>query len=146
MHCGATRSGRPARCVGHWRCGAASRWPSFDFEPFAQGEITRLTDLRLAALEDRVEAALILGRHAELCGELSRAVAERPLRERLWSLLIRALYSCGHQAKALGAYTRLRAQLAEQLGIDPSPELVRLHEAVSPNVPTWIGGHPIGGP
>ncbi len=102
----------------------------FGFELFAQAEIARLTELRAAALEDRVEADLALGRHALLCSELSRAVTEQPLRERLWSQLIRALYRCGRQAEALAAYTRLREQLAEQLGIDPSPALVRLHDAV----------------
>ncbi len=102
----------------------------FSFELFAQAEITRLTELRAAVVEDRVEADLALGRHAALCGELSRAVAEHPLRERLWSQLIRVLYRCGRQAEALGAYARLREQLAELFGIDPSPELVRLHEAV----------------
>ncbi len=102
----------------------------FGFELFAQVEISRLTELRAAVLEDCAEAELALGRHAVLCGELSRAVAEYPLRERLWSQLIRALYRCGRQADALGAYTRLREQFAELLGIDPSPELVRLHQAV----------------
>ncbi|MGH3914215.1 MAG: BTAD domain-containing putative transcriptional regulator [Pseudonocardiaceae bacterium] len=102
----------------------------FGFELFAQAEIARLTELRLAALEDRVEADLALGRHAELCCELSQVVLEQPLRERLWSQLIRALYRCGRQADALAAYTRLREQLADLLGIDPSPELARLHEAV----------------
>ncbi len=102
----------------------------FGFELFAQAEIARLTELRAAVFDDRVEADLALGRHAALCSELSRAVTEQPLRERLWSQLIRALYRCGRQAEALAAYARLREQLAEQLGIDPSPELVRLHEAV----------------
>ncbi len=98
----------------------------FGFELFAQAEISRLTELRAMVVEDRVEADLALGRHGELCSELSRAVTEQPLRERLWSQLIRALYRCGRQADALGAYARL----ADQLGIDPSPELVRIHEAV----------------
>ncbi|MCA1676855.1 MAG: AfsR/SARP family transcriptional regulator, partial [Actinobacteria bacterium] len=102
----------------------------FSFEPFAQAEITRLTELRITAMEDRVEADLALGRHAALCGELSQAVLEQPLRERLWSQLIRALYRSGRQADALAAYARLREQLVEQLGIDPSPELVRLHDAL----------------
>ncbi|HET9258480.1 MAG TPA: AfsR/SARP family transcriptional regulator, partial [Pseudonocardiaceae bacterium] len=102
----------------------------FSLELFAQSEITRLTELRIAAMEDRVEADLALGRHVELCSELSQAVTEQPQRERLWSQFIRALYRSGRQADALAAYTRLRTQLAEQLGIDPSPELVRLHEAV----------------
>lgn len=116
-------------------CAALALWrgeplAEFGFELFAQTEIARLTELRAAVLEDRVEADLALGRHAALCGELSRAVVEQPLRERLWSQLIRALYRCGRQAEALGAYARLREQLREQLGIDPSPELARLQEAV----------------
>jgi DNA-binding SARP family transcriptional activator len=115
--------------------GALSLWrgtplAEFNFELFAQAEIVRLTELRAAVFDDRVEADLALGRHAALCSELSRAVSEQPLRERLWSQLIRALYRSGRQADALAAYARLRDQLAEQLGIDPSPELVRLHEAV----------------
>lgn len=127
-------AGDPQRAADTLRRGLAL-WrgeplAEFGFELFAQAEITRLTELRAAALEDRVEADLALGRHSALCGELSRAVTEEPLRERLWSQLIRALYRCGRQADALGAYTRLREQLSEQLGIDPSPELVRLHEAV----------------
>lgn len=102
----------------------------FSFEPFAQAEITRLNELRVTAMEDRVQADLALGRHAALCSELSQAVVEQPLRERLWSQLILALYRSGRQADALAAFARLREQLTEQLGIDPSPELVRLHEAL----------------
>ncbi|MGH3827883.1 MAG: AfsR/SARP family transcriptional regulator, partial [Pseudonocardiaceae bacterium] len=124
----------PVRAADTLR-GALALWrgeplAEFSVELFAQVEIVRLTELRAAAVEDRVEADLALGRHAALCGELSQAVLELPLRERLWSQLIRALYRCGRQGEALGAYARLRAQLAEQLGIDPSPELVRLHQAV----------------
>ncbi|MEO7195855.1 MAG: AfsR/SARP family transcriptional regulator [Pseudonocardiaceae bacterium] len=124
----------PVRAADTLR-GALALWrgeplAEFSVELFAQAEIVRLTELRAAAVEDRMEADLALGRHAALCGELSQAVLELPLRERLWSQLIRALYRCGRQGEALGAYARLRAQLAEQLGIDPSPELVRLQEAV----------------
>ncbi|MGH3870324.1 MAG: BTAD domain-containing putative transcriptional regulator [Pseudonocardiaceae bacterium] len=107
----------------------------FRFELFAQAEITRLVELHSIVLEDRAEAELALGRHAALCSELTRAVTEYPLRERLWSQLIRAMYRCGRQADALGAYARLREQLKEQLGIDPSPQLVRLHEAVLAQLP-----------
>ncbi|MDQ3764955.1 MAG: AfsR/SARP family transcriptional regulator [Actinomycetota bacterium] len=124
----------PARAAEILRA-ALALWRSdplteFGSELFAQAEITRLTELRAAAVEDRVEADLALGRHAALCSELSWAVTEQPLRERLWSQLIRALYRCGRQVDALAAYARLREQLAEQLGIDPSPELVRLHDAM----------------
>lgn len=115
------------RALALWR---GEPLAEFRFDLFAQSEITRLTELRAVVLEDHAEAELALGRHGALCGELSRAVAEYPLRERLWAQLIRALYRCGRQAEALGAYSRLREQLVEQLGIEPSPELVRLHEAV----------------
>lgn len=113
--------------LGLWR---GEPLAEFGCELFAQAEIARLTELRALAVEDRVEADLVLGRHAALCAELSRAVIQQPLRERLWSQLIRALYRCGRQTDALAAYARLRKQLAEQLGIDPSREMVRLHEAV----------------
>jgi DNA-binding SARP family transcriptional activator len=102
----------------------------FTFEPFAQAEITRLTELRLIALEDRIEAELALGRHAALCGELAQLAHEQPLRERLSGQLMVALYRCGRQAEALGAYADLRETLVEQLGIDPSPALGRLQAAI----------------
>jgi DNA-binding SARP family transcriptional activator len=102
----------------------------FTFEPFAQAEITRLTELRLTALEDRIEAELVLGRHAALCGELARLVGEHPLRERLSGQLMVALYRCGRQAEALRAYADLRETLVGQLGIDPSPALGRLQVAI----------------
>jgi DNA-binding SARP family transcriptional activator len=102
----------------------------FTFEPFAQAEITRLTELRLAALEDRIDADLAVGRHAALCGELARLIRENPLRERLSGQLMVALYRCGRQAEALRAYADLRNTLAEQLGIDPSPALARLERAI----------------
>jgi DNA-binding SARP family transcriptional activator len=118
--------------LGLWR---GEPLDEFGSEFFAQAEIARLSELRAVAVEDRVEADLALGRHMALCSELSRAVTEQPLRERLCSQLIRALYRCRRQADALAVYTRLRAQLAEQLGIEPSLELVRLHEAVLTQCP-----------
>ena len=102
----------------------------FTFEPFAQSEISRLTELRLTALEDRIEAELALGGHAALCGELARLVCEHPFRERLSGQLMVALYRCGRQAEALRVYADLRETLVEQLGVDPSPALVRLEEAI----------------
>jgi DNA-binding SARP family transcriptional activator len=75
----------------------------FTFEPFAQSKITRLTDLRLTALEDRIDAELALGRHAALCGELAQLVCDHPLREGLSGQLMIALYRCGRQAEALRA-------------------------------------------
>ena len=102
----------------------------FTFEPFAQPEIARLTELRLAALEDRLDAELALGDHAALCGELAQLVGEHPLRERLTGLLMVALYRCGRQADALRAYADLRSTLVEQLGICPSPAVVQFEQAI----------------
>jgi DNA-binding SARP family transcriptional activator len=98
----------------------------FTFEPFAQADITRLAELRLAALEDRIGADLSLGEHGGLAGELAQLVREHPLRERLAGQLMVALYRGGRQADALGAYRRLRETLVEQLGIEPNPTLARL--------------------
>ncbi|MGH2720671.1 MAG: BTAD domain-containing putative transcriptional regulator [Actinomycetota bacterium] len=102
----------------------------FAFAPFAQAEIARLRELRLHALEDRIEADLALGRHADVAGELRHLVTEQPLRERLWGQLMVALYRSGRQADALRAYAELREGLVEQLGIEPSPGLARLEEAI----------------
>jgi DNA-binding SARP family transcriptional activator/DNA-binding beta-propeller fold protein YncE len=102
----------------------------FAYEPFAQAEIARLEDLRLAALEQRIEADLELGRHAEVVSELEALVAEHPLREGLRAQLMLALYRCDRQAEALAAYRLGRRLLVEELGIEPSASLRELHEAI----------------
>jgi serine/threonine-protein kinase len=94
------------------------------------GEIARLDELRLAALEDKISAELALGQHARIVGELEALTTQHPLRERLWGDLMLALYRSGRQAEALEAYQRARAVLADELGIDPSRRLQRLHEQV----------------
>lgn len=98
--------------------------------PFAQGWAARLDQLRLAAIEERTEAYIACGRHVEVVADLEALVAREPLRERLWGQLMIALYRSGRQADALRAYQRLRAVLAEELGLDPSPELQRLEQAI----------------
>jgi predicted ATPase/DNA-binding SARP family transcriptional activator len=95
-----------------------------------QPERARLEEMRLAALEDRVEADLALGRHARLAGELEGLVADHPFRERLWGQLMLALYRSGRQADALAACRRVRDTLGEELGLDPGPELARLEEQI----------------
>ena len=102
----------------------------FAFEAFAQVEIGRLEELRLAALEDRIDADLARGQHAELVGELEALVAAHPLRERLRRQLVLALYRAGRQADALEAYRAARAQLMEELGLEPTPELRQLEHAI----------------
>jgi WD40 repeat protein/serine/threonine protein kinase len=94
------------------------------------GEIARLNDLHLQALEERIGADIACGRHIDVIGEAEALIREHPLRERLWGHLIIALYRSGRQTDALNAYQRLREILADELGVDPSPELKRLHERV----------------
>jgi predicted ATPase/DNA-binding SARP family transcriptional activator len=100
------------------------------YESFAQGEIARLEELRLAALEDRIEADLGLGRQDQLIGELESLVAEHPARERLRGLLMLALYRAGRQADALEAYRQAREALLDELGLEPGPELKELEQAI----------------
>ena len=98
----------------------------FRYEPFAQTEIQRLEELRLAALEDRIEADLALGRHTTLVAELEALVREHPLRERLRAQLMLALYRSGRQGEALESYRQGRESLVAELGIEPGPRLQEL--------------------
>ena len=100
------------------------------FEPFAQAEIERLEEQRLAALELRIEADLACGVHAVLVGELQHLVDAYPTRERLVGQLMLALYRCGRQADALDAYQRTRARLDSDLGIEPAPALTVLQTQI----------------
>jgi DNA-binding SARP family transcriptional activator len=100
------------------------------YEPFAQAEIARLEELRLAVLEQRIDADLAAGRHAELVGELEALAARHPLRERLRCQLMLALYRSARQAEALDAYRAARRELSEELGLEPSEELKRLERAI----------------
>lgn len=100
------------------------------FEPFAQTEVFRLEELRLAATEDLIGAELENGRDAELVPQLEGLVARHPLRERLRGQLMLALYRAGRQADALAAYQDARQALVEELGLDPGPQLQQLHAAI----------------
>jgi DNA-binding SARP family transcriptional activator len=102
----------------------------FAYETFAQAAIARLEEIRLAAVELRIDADLALGRHHELVGELEALVAEHPLRERLRRYLMLALYRSARQADALDAYRDARRALVDELGIDPSPALQELERAI----------------
>ena len=102
----------------------------FAFESFAQGEIGRLEELRLAVLEDRIDADLACGRHTELVGELEALVLEHPLRERLRRQFVLALYRGGRQAEALEAYRAARETLIDELGLEPTPALRELEQAI----------------
>jgi DNA-binding SARP family transcriptional activator len=102
----------------------------FTYESFAQPAIARLEEIRLAAVELRIDADLALGRHDELIGELEGLVAEHPHRERLRKFLMTALYRSGRQAEALEAYQDARRALVDGLGIDPSVSLQELERAI----------------
>jgi DNA-binding SARP family transcriptional activator/DNA-binding beta-propeller fold protein YncE len=99
-------------------------------EPFAQTEIARLEELRLTALEARIEADLLLGRQDSLVAELETLVAAHPFREGLRAQLMLALYRRGRQAEALEMYRRARRTFSEELGIEPGPRLQELERAI----------------
>lgn len=107
--------------------------------PFAEPHISRLDELRLTATEARIEADLRLGGHAEVVAELDSLTARHPLRERFTTLRMRALYATGRQADALEAYEALRQRLADELGVDPSPESRNTHLAVLRADPALLG-------
>jgi DNA-binding SARP family transcriptional activator len=110
-----------------WRGSALA---DVSYESFAQAPAARLEELRLAALEKRIEADLACGRHAELVGELQELCAEHPLREAMAGQLMLALYRSGRQADALETYQRTRGMLVGELGIDPGPALQRLERDI----------------
>ena len=120
----------------------------FAYEPFAQTAIARLEKLRVTATEDRIDCELALGRHANVVGELESLVAQHPLRERLRSQLMLALYRSGRQAEALDAYQAARRTLDAELGIEPSPALRELEQEIlnqdpalaAPPAPASSGG------
>jgi DNA-binding SARP family transcriptional activator len=97
---------------------------------FLQPVIARLEDLRLAAIEDRIDAELALGRHGSLTGELEALVSESPIRERPHGQLMLALYRSGRQAEALEVYRRLRQTLVDELGLEPGPALQQFERAI----------------
>ena len=111
---------------------------------FADAERAHLDELTLVAIETRVEADLALGRHGELAGELEALCREHPLRERLWELLMLALYRAGRQAEALRAYTEARDRLVDELGIDPGPALRELEARILAQDPSLAAAGPAG--
>ena len=130
----ATRAGRTDEASELLR-GALALWrgqPLADltFEDFLQPEIARLEELRLTALEDRLDADLALGKHTELVAELEALTVANPLRERLRGQLMIALYRSGRQADALEVYRQTRRLLVDELGLEPSRELKALEERI----------------
>lgn len=110
-----------------WR-GAALE--EFVYDDFAQAAAARMEELRLVAIEDKMDADTRAQRHRQVVGELEQLVRDHPYRERLVSLQMVALYRAGRQADALRAFERYRLAIAEELGLEPSPELRRIEEQV----------------
>ncbi|HWW53946.1 MAG TPA: BTAD domain-containing putative transcriptional regulator, partial [Acidimicrobiales bacterium] len=108
----------------------------FADQPWAALESRRLEEVHQLIVEERVDAELACGRHAELVGELSAICRTHPLRERPWGQRMLALYRSGRQADALRVCQELRHTLAEELGIDPSPAIIRLEQAILTQDPT----------
>ena len=104
--------------------------PELTEHSWATAAVARFEELRRQAEDELADVRLALGEHDRLVGDLEAAVASEPLRERRWAQLMVALYRAGRQAEALRAYARLRENLAEQLGISPSAELVALERSV----------------
>jgi DNA-binding SARP family transcriptional activator len=100
------------------------------YESFARPAVERLEEIRLAAIENRIDAQLALGRHDQMAAELDQLVAEHPLRERFRSQMMLALYRSGRQAEALDVYRRTREKLVEEFGIEPTAALRRLEQAI----------------
>jgi DNA-binding SARP family transcriptional activator len=142
---GHLREGRAHEALGllddglsWWR---GEPYADFTFFGFAQSEIARLTELRWRALEDRAEALMALGQHRRAAPELDGLVKAAPLRERLRAQLALALYRSGRQADALRCLAEGRATLAEELGLEPSPELQRLEQQILTHAPA-LGQEP----
>jgi len=117
----------------------------FRYEPFAQAEIARLEELRLACLEERNEAELALGSAGALTAELGRMVADHPLRERLRGQLMLALYRSGRQTEALETYREFRSALRDELGLEPASALRDLETAILRHDPVLAPGSATGG-
>jgi predicted ATPase/DNA-binding SARP family transcriptional activator len=114
----------------------------FAYAGFADAERTHLNELALVATEYRVEADLELGHHNELVGELEALCRDHPLRERLWELLMLALYRAGRQAEALRAYAEIRDRLVDELGVDPGSSLRQLETRILDHDPCLVAERP----
>ena len=115
----------------------------FTYAGFFDAERAHLDELTLVAIESRAGVDLGLGRYGELAGELEALCRKYPLRERLWELLILAMYRSGRQAEALRAYTEIRDRLAGELGIDPGPALRELQARILAQDPLLALASPV---
>jgi DNA-binding SARP family transcriptional activator len=151
----ALAAGRAAARAGSWAAaarqlaGGLALWrgqplAGMGCDALERRERPRLAELRLQALEARIDADLHLGRHADVLEELRQLTAAEPLRERLHGLLMTALYRGGHRAAALAAFRAASEILVEELGTEPGPELQRLHEQVRGDDPALAVAAPAG--
>ncbi|MDQ1745393.1 MAG: hypothetical protein QOE23_3732 [Pseudonocardiales bacterium] len=129
-------------------CNALRLWrgdafAEFTDVPLLRAEASRLEEVRLSAVENRLQSELRIGMGPDLVAELDGLVTAHPLRERLWVQLMTALYRSGRQAEALSAYQRARTLLADELGLEPSLELVDTHRRILAQDPKLL---PAGGP
>jgi DNA-binding SARP family transcriptional activator len=131
-----------SEALGLWRGRPLADVPS---GVLVAGAVPRLTEMRLEALEARVEADLYLGRHREVVAEVRGLAAAEPLRERLAELLMLALYRSGQQASALEAYRQVRRHLVEQIGIEPGPGLRELNQRILRSDRTLLLAPSVGG-
>jgi class 3 adenylate cyclase/DNA-binding SARP family transcriptional activator len=136
-----TAAVRLRKALGLWR---GPPLADFAYEPFAQAEIARLDEARLAAIELRFAVELAIGHHTQLVADLEALVREHPLREGFTAQLMLALYGSGRQAEALDVYQNARARLSEELGLEPGPELKALQTAILNQEP-WLAEPTRGG-
>jgi DNA-binding SARP family transcriptional activator len=143
--------GDPGRAAGLlaaalelWRGRALADVPS---TPLVSAESDRLEDSRVGAQVLLAEAELAIGRHAQVVPGLRRLLADHPLREELWALLLRALHGAGRQAEALEAYAKAREVIADELGVDPGPQLQQIyHQILNADATSAAAGAPPAAP
>jgi DNA-binding SARP family transcriptional activator len=141
--CGQARRARNAALAASLAEQALSLWRGraygeLAYEDFARTESERLEELRLVALEERLDARLALGRHAEALGETLALADENPFRERAHELVMLALYRCGRQTDALEHFAAVRARLREELGLEPGPALRELQRRILQQDPELV--------
>jgi DNA-binding SARP family transcriptional activator len=139
----ATRLGELDAALAEWR---GPPIPEVASEEFALADLQRLLELRLDLMEQRVDALLDLGRHADAALDLQGLIVDHPLREHFYVQLMTALYRSGRQAEALRVYANARTTLVEELGLDPSPELQAMDRPCNPlpSTPTLSQATPGG--